>query len=229
MANNIKVLAATGDDTVAPPTATNDIAGVHFQKIKAGWGVNGVFQETADTDGVRFPIGGAQLGALTEAAPASDTASAGLNGRLQRIAQRLTSMIAQLPATLGQKAMAASLSVVLASDQTALATNGAGIHVAATSFDAGSEADTDEGILGATAGARLMGFSAKEMTGSNPALLYLRNGTSNVAPTVVICSLSPNESVREWYGPDGIASASGIWLERSTGLISVVVYYKVVA
>lgn len=36
----------------------------------------------------------AQLGAVDEAAPASDTASSGANGRLQRIAQRLTSMIA---------------------------------------------------------------------------------------------------------------------------------------
>jgi hypothetical protein len=41
------------------------------------------------------------LGALTETAPATDTASSGLNGRLQRIAQRLTSMIALLPAALG--------------------------------------------------------------------------------------------------------------------------------
>ncbi|MER9056412.1 hypothetical protein [Mesorhizobium sp. M0910] len=36
------------------------------------------------------------LGAVTETAPASDTASSGLNGRLQRIAQRLTSLIAGL-------------------------------------------------------------------------------------------------------------------------------------
>lgn len=41
------------------------------------------------------------LGAVTEAAPATDTASSGLNGRLQRIAQRLTSLIALLPAALG--------------------------------------------------------------------------------------------------------------------------------
>lgn len=37
-------------------------------------------------------------GALTETAPASDTASSGLNGRLQRIAQRITSLIAATPA-----------------------------------------------------------------------------------------------------------------------------------
>lgn len=45
--------------------------------------------------------GKAQIGAVTETAPASDTASSGLNGRLQRVAQRLTSMIALLPTALG--------------------------------------------------------------------------------------------------------------------------------
>lgn len=43
----------------------------------------------------------AKTGSLTESAPASDTASSGLNGRLQRIAQRITSLIALLPAALG--------------------------------------------------------------------------------------------------------------------------------
>lgn len=64
------------------------------------------------------------FGALTETAPATDTASSGINGRLQRIAQRLTSLIAQLPATLGIKTAAASLSVAPASD--AVFVNGAG-------------------------------------------------------------------------------------------------------
>ena len=41
------------------------------------------------------------LGAVTETAPASDTASSGLNGRLQRIAQRLTSLIALIPSAIG--------------------------------------------------------------------------------------------------------------------------------
>lgn len=40
------------------------------------------------------------IGATNETAPASDTATSGLNGRLQRIAQRLTSLIALLPAAL---------------------------------------------------------------------------------------------------------------------------------
>lgn len=37
-----------------------------------------------------------QLGIVTEAAPGTDTASSGLNGRLQRIAQRLTTAIANI-------------------------------------------------------------------------------------------------------------------------------------
>jgi hypothetical protein len=40
------------------------------------------------------------FGAVDETAPSTDTASSGLNGRLQRIAQRLTSLIALLPAAL---------------------------------------------------------------------------------------------------------------------------------
>ncbi len=41
-----------------------------------------------------------KAGSLTETAPATDTASSGLNGRLQRVAQRLTSLIGQLPTAL---------------------------------------------------------------------------------------------------------------------------------
>lgn len=63
------------------------------------------------------------LGATNETAPASDTASSGLNGRLQRVAQRLTSLIALLPASLGQKTMANSMAVTLASDQSTLSTS----------------------------------------------------------------------------------------------------------
>jgi hypothetical protein len=57
------------------------------------------------------------IGSLTETAPATDTASSGLNGRLQRIAQRLTSLIGLFPSSIGTKNSAGSLSVVLASDQ----------------------------------------------------------------------------------------------------------------
>lgn len=60
--------------------------------------------------------GNTRIGDLTETAPASDTGSSGLNGRLQRIAQRLTSLIDLFPSSLGIKTTANSLSVAPASD-----------------------------------------------------------------------------------------------------------------
>lgn len=61
-----------------------------------------------------------KVGSLTEAAPASDTASSGQNGRLQRIAQRLTSLIALFPAALGRQADASSFSVAISTEDAAL-------------------------------------------------------------------------------------------------------------
>lgn len=58
---------------------------------------------------------GAKLGALTETAPASDTASSGLNGRLQRIAQNLTTLTATA-APVGAGTATAAARVTLASN-----------------------------------------------------------------------------------------------------------------
>jgi hypothetical protein len=55
-------------------------------------------------------------GAVNETAPAGDTNSSGLNGRLQRVAQRITSLIALLPTSLGGKTSANSLAVTIATD-----------------------------------------------------------------------------------------------------------------
>lgn len=73
------------------------------------------------TNGVSVNVSAASgVGSLTEGAPASDTASSGLNGRLQRIAQRLTTLLAVFPATIdtnsGSKS-ASTLRMVLATDQ----------------------------------------------------------------------------------------------------------------
>jgi hypothetical protein len=120
MADN-STLPATGD-----VIATDDIAGVKHQLVKVEWGpadtANQVdvaagkalpvqIRSSAGTE-ITFPVGTAadsasssvafstegkaQFGSLTETAPASDTASSGLNGRLQRIAQNITSLIAAI-------------------------------------------------------------------------------------------------------------------------------------
>lgn len=89
------------------------------------------------------------VGAVNETAPGTDTASSGLNGRLQRIAQRLTSLIALLPTSLGQKAKAASLAVTLASDQDALPVtdNGGSLTVDGTVAVSGSALPTGAATL----------------------------------------------------------------------------------
>lgn len=58
-----------------------------------------------------------RLGSLTETAPSNDTNSSGINGRLQRVAQRLTSIIALQPPAIGPQAKAAALAVTVATDQ----------------------------------------------------------------------------------------------------------------
>lgn len=71
-----------------------------------------------------------KVGALTETAPLTDTASSGLNGRLQRIAQRLTTLLAQLVTGGGTEATA--LRVTVASDSTGVVSvddNGASLTV----------------------------------------------------------------------------------------------------
>lgn len=229
MPDNIKVVAGLGDDIVSPPVATDLVGGQHYQRIKLGWGADGTFNEVTDTDGLRVPVGGSLLGVSTETAPASDTAASGLNGRLQRIAQRITSLIALLPAALG-----AGGGLKVDGSGTALPVSGTvaatvSAHAAATAVDAGDEAATDEAIAGAAANTRLIGFSVRETTGTAGAVFNIRHGTSNAGAILVSVSLGVNESAREWYGPDGIAAASGIWLERVTGQVEFIGYYKVAA
>ena len=88
----------------------------HYQVASSGGGGGGGGDASAANQQTQIT----QLGSLTETAPTSDTASSGLNGRLQRIAQRLTSLLSLFPSSLGQKTSANSLAVTLASDQTSV-------------------------------------------------------------------------------------------------------------
>lgn len=115
---------------------------------------SGAWNITNITGTVSLPTGAATeatqltqntlIGAVTETVPASDTASSGLNGRLQRIAQRITSLIALLPASLGQKTMANSLAVTIASDQTAVPASQSG------TWTVTAAEDKNFGTVGAT-------------------------------------------------------------------------------
>lgn len=107
MTDNVNITPGAGNTI-----ATDDIGGVQYQRVKATWGADGTSNDTdtasgkalpvqlRDSDGTDVAVSG-KLGSLIETAPVSDTASSGLNGRLQRIAQRISSLIALLPTALG--------------------------------------------------------------------------------------------------------------------------------
>ncbi len=134
MADNVDITAGSGTTV-----ATDNIGGINYQRVKLTWGADG----TATDASAAAPIpvtdsaNGTLIGAVTETAPATDTASSGLNGRLQRIAQRLTSLIALYPSSIGQKAKTTSLAVTLASDEDLL-TNVGGLTETAPATDTAS-------------------------------------------------------------------------------------------
>ena len=144
MADNVTI-PATGTGDAVPVVATDQIGSAHHQLVKIEFGVlDSATMVSASnplpvvqTGTPALPTGaaldatntanGVLIGAVLETAPASDTASSGLNGRLQRIAQRLSSLIALLPTSLGQKTMANGLAVTIASDQSTVPVSAASL------------------------------------------------------------------------------------------------------
>lgn len=117
MADDFTTKDATGATVTG---AADDIVGIKYPRFKLNWGVDGSRVDASATDPLpvvqtgtpALPTGATtettlstrlsesdfdtKTGSLTETAPATDTASSGLNGRLQRIAQRITSLITAL-------------------------------------------------------------------------------------------------------------------------------------
>lgn len=109
MTTNAVQVPNAGAANVATNSITEDAITKHIQRTvlnksdgtEVAFNVNGAAADAASAPIAFSTEGKAQLGALTETAPASDTASSGINGRLQRIAQRITSLISLLPTALG--------------------------------------------------------------------------------------------------------------------------------
>lgn len=122
-------------------TQVGDKVGLDVYVLNPGGGGGGGGDASAANQATQISaanLSNVRLGDVVETAPGSDTASSGLNGRLQRIAQRLTSMIALLPGSLGQKASAASLAVVVSSDQSRINVEPLGIPGVARQITAGA-------------------------------------------------------------------------------------------
>lgn len=202
MADNIAVTEGAGKTV-----ATDDVGGVQYQRVKLDAGGDGVavplvagsqaasasLPVTQSTEDV------ARMGIVTETAPASDTASSGLNGRLQRIAQRITSLIALFPTALGQGTMAQSLRVVIASNQSTLsvATEGGEYEtVAASQTDqvlgaTGAAGDYFDSILIVPATTSPGAVSIKDGSGGSSITIFTGGATSvsNLVPFAVSLGL----------------------------------------
>lgn len=122
MADNVSINTGSGATIAADEVADSTLGTVQVQYVKLMDGTNdGTTRGVIGANGLTVDVSASSgVGSLTETAPATDTASSGLNGRLQRIAQRITALIAQLPASLGMKTAANSLSVTVASDDALL-------------------------------------------------------------------------------------------------------------
>lgn len=69
----------------------------------------------------------------------------------------------------------------------------------------------------------LLGYSARETAGA-AASLRLHDGTASTGQWLALINLAANESVRDWFGPQGVGVASGIWLERVSGQCELTVF-----
>lgn len=148
------------------------------------------------------------IGALTETAPASDTASSGLNGRLQRIAQRLTTLLAVFPTTIdtnsGSKS-ASTLRVVLATDQPALTTP-------VPTKETRSATPTQSSVSGSGTSVSLLAANSSRLGATifndSSALLYLKLGAT-ASTTSFTALLGTNDYYEVPFNYTG--AIDGIW------------------
>lgn len=91
-------------------------------------------------------------------------------------------------------------------------------------------ADSDAAVA-ATAGLRYMGFTAKETTGTGYASFNVVKGATGAGGGTPLdyVTLSPGETAREWYGPEGMDSPTGISIDWISGTPSVTIRSKVVS
>lgn len=157
-------------------------------------------------------------GGVTETAPATDTASSGLNGRLQRIAQRITSLIAQIPAALGQGTMAQSLSVAIASNQSAIPVTVSSTTVAVTTTN------TKSNVSGSASSVTILAANANRVSGAvtndSAAILYLDESGGTASSTSYTVLLQPGDFY-SFPQPIYRGAITGIWAS-ATGAARVV-------
>lgn len=83
--------------------------------------------------------------------------------------------------------------------------------------------------LAAVANLRLMGFSITEAAATAAAAeVSLRHGTAATDPEIIGVNLAADGSVRDFFGPDGIAVPNGVFVDMVAGTAKLTLFWKVV-
>lgn len=147
----------------------------------------------------------AAVGATTETAPGTDTGTSGLNGRLQRVAQRLSSILALLPTALGGSG---GLKVENVAALPA-GTNSVG-YVGGTDYETVAASQTDQ-VMGPTgASGDYLGGVLIIPTTTSPGVVSIKDGAGS-AITVFPGGASSVSNLIPFYVPLGAKSGSGAW------------------
>lgn len=80
----------------------------------------------------------------------------------------------------------------------------------------------DAQAVAASSGLRLMGFGCKE-DAAGTAEFIIRNGTEDTDPVLAFVTLTAGESVREYFGGEGLKADDGIFIERVSGTTHIVI------
>lgn len=89
--------------------------------------------------------------------------------------------------------------------------------------------NTNVQAVAAVTGLRLMGYSVRESSGTPAvATLNIRHGTANTHTVLCPISLVASTTNGQWFGPQGIPAASGLYLERVSGNSTVTLFTAVV-
>lgn len=79
------------------------------------------------------------------------------------------------------------------------------------------------GLLG-NGGCRVVAIAARETSGVNVASFDLVDGHDGNGQRAVPYQLNASETVRDYFGEDGLYFGSGVWLQVNTGTLWVTVW-----
>jgi hypothetical protein len=197
-----------GGKTFAADLVTVEGEIKRVSRDKIGWGAPGTYGDVADADGARLPVDSptlaGKLDTLKTAVDALESITATLDPASLAALENITAALE--PGTLA--ALEAITATLDAGTLTGLAGPAAPVNLPGAS-----------GAVTAVDG-RLMGFSVREAAGTPAkAAMRLRAGSATGAILATV-TLAPEESVRDWFGPNGITATGGVYYELVSGTIT---------